>query len=358
MKLHSYILLCSVFLVSCEEFRYPLDSLPKGDVNTSLGDTVYVQQYPIWTGFNEPEDVIVGNEPFVYVADYGNNRVVMLELTGRVVGYSTYIKHPIAIAQDKRLQLIVCAEFDTLLPGNAATTFGAVYRIDLPAVNHLISAATPRRVFIELNDPSRRYTGIATILGNSYYLTRTGPKNELNRIDRDNAILGFASNDSLVTPITAGFSPDGSGLLSIHTVTGIATPPNSKNYDYAFCQIGASALYKVQWIRLVAEGQTTNWVSKFYTSADGAVDILKVNRFENPQGMTFDPSQNLFVVDAAKDSLIRFTSAGAEKYSFGGHGSGELQFDHPSGVAFHEKTLYVSDRNNNRIVRFKLSTDF
>ena len=93
--------------------EFPIQTLPTGNVNRNIGDTVYVQQNPDWTGFNHPQDIIIGNEPFVYVADTYNNRIVMLDIGGRILGYSQTIKNPVAIAEDKRLQLIVCAEFDT-----------------------------------------------------------------------------------------------------------------------------------------------------------------------------------------------------------------------------------------------------
>jgi sugar lactone lactonase YvrE len=157
--------------------------------------------------------------------------------------------------------------------------------------------------------------------------------------------------------MTATFSPDGTGLLSIHAFTGVATLPGSRSVEFVFAQTGQNSLYKVQWIRLVAEGQTTNYVSKFYPSVDGDIDLLRINRFTNPEGLTLDPSGNLYVVDSATDSLYRFSSRGIERYSFGGTGSGERHFRQPSGVAVFDRTVYVADRGNNRVVRFKLSTD-
>lgn len=360
MKNATMLIAFSVVLltIGCQEVRYPIDSLPEGEVHRNIGDTVYVQQNPVWMGFNHPQAVLVGNEPFVYVVDTDNDRIVMLDLIGRVIGYSKKISRPVAIAQDKRLQLLVCAQFDTLLPGKSApTTFGAIYRLDMVSKSHDIAAVTPERVFFEPSDSTRRYAGVAVLYNNQYYVCRNGPKNETTRLDRDNAILLFSKDDHLLTPVTTFFSPDGTGLLSLSTMSAIATMPTTRNQDFVFCQLGERALYKVQWIQLVSEGQTTNFLSKFYPSSDGNIDILQLDRFVRPAGVTLDPAGNLYVVDAAKDSLFRFSSRGIERYSFGGSGSGEMQFNEPSGVAFFDKTLYVADRGNNRIVRFKLSSD-
>jgi hypothetical protein len=355
----SYIVLALItYLIGCQEAQFPIDSLPQGSVNRKIGDTVYVVQNPVWTGFNHPQAVIVGNEPFIYVADTDNDRIVMLDLIGRVIGYSQKIKHPVALTEDKRLQLIICAQFDTLLPGKQApTTFGAVYRLDLAVTNHDITSIRPRRIFFEPSDSTRRYAGVASLYNNQYYICRNGPKNELTRIDRDLAILLFSKDDELLSPVTTSFSPDGTGLLSLSTMSAIATKPWDRSVEYVFCQTGDHALYKVQWIQLVTEGQTTNYLSKFYPSLDGSIDFLRLNHFTAPAGVTFDPTGNLYVVDAAKDSLYRFSSRGIERYSFGGTGSGDMQFREPSGIAYSDKTLYVADRGNNRIVRFKLSSD-
>jgi hypothetical protein len=351
------IMATCILMFGCDEAHYPIGSLPDAGVNTRIGDTVYVQQYPVWSGFNHPSAILLGNEPFIYVADTYNDRIAMLDLTGRVLGYSKTIKRPIALAEDKTLNLIVCAQFDTLLPGKSTpTTFGAVYKIDMVAVSHSISDGTIRRVFYEPTDSVRRYTGVATLFDNRYYITRTGTKNEVTRVDKDIAVLLFSSTDQLVSPVS-NLIPDGTGLLSIHNLTGIATLPTGRSVEFVVSQTGDNCLYKVQWIRLVSEGQTTNYLSKFYPSVDGDIDILRINRFQSPRGVTLDPSGNLFVVDGQTDSLYRFSTRGIERYSFGGTGFGEKQFREPSGVAYYDKTIYVADAGNNRIVRFKLSTD-
>lgn len=358
MKSRVFILLVgSLLSLACQEVRFPIDSLPASVVNKNIGDTVYVHQSPVWAGFNHPSAILVGNEPFIYVADTYNDRIAMLDLTGRVLGYSKTIKRPIALAEDKRLNLIVCAQFDTSLSIDAPpTTFGAVYKMDLVSVKHDIAAGNFKKIFYEKTDSVRRYTGVATLFDNRYYITRTGPKNELTRIDKDIAVLLFSSTDQLISPVS-NLTPEGTGLLSIHNLTGIATMPTGSSVEFVISQTGEGALFKVQWIRLITEGQTTNYASKFYPSVDGNIDLLRINRFSSPRGVTLDPSGNLFVVDSQTDSLYRFSTRGVERFSFGGTGSGERQFREPSGVAYFDKTIYVADAGNNRIVRFKLSTD-
>jgi hypothetical protein len=353
--------LCAM-VSGCTENKYPLptQSADEGISVVNYSDTLYVRQHPDWTGFNGPEGIIVGFEPIIYVADTYNDRIVMLDIAGRPMGYSQRIKRPVAIAQDHRLQLLVCAEFDTMISGTTVT-FGAIYRLYLPAVAHAIANAVPQRVFYEPGDATRRYTAVATLWDNSYYVGRTGPKNDAVLIDRDNAILLFDKNDVLISPVTSNFSSDGTGLLSIHSVTGVATVPTGKTVDFIFSQVRASdvePLFKVQWIKLVTQGQTTNYDSKFYPSTSGDVDLLTINKFVEPRGLVVDPLGNLLVVDAGANRVLRFNSRGIERFSFGGPDDPYGRtFNQPYSIAYFDKTLFIVDRGNNRICRYKLSID-
>ena len=132
------------FFTSCAE-KFDLTGIDTGDGNVNIGgDTVYVQLNPVWEGFNRPQDIMVGREPFIYVADTDNDRVVMLNLNGDVLG-SRSINRPVAIAQDYRLNLIVCAQFDTIV-GGQSQTFAAVYKIDLVSASHQINLAPVKRL--------------------------------------------------------------------------------------------------------------------------------------------------------------------------------------------------------------------
>ena len=356
----------------CQEDKYNVNSFPKTTTNANISDTVYIQQgipwgdsrYPQSGTFNGPQAVIVGNEPLVYVADTKNNRIVMLDIAGRVIGYSQRIQRPVALAQDKRLQLLVCAQFDTVLQGQTAT-FGAVYRLNLPAVNHNIANAIPQRIIWDTtlgNYASRAYTAVSTLYDDSYYIARTGQKNT-GTYDPDDAIILFSKNDVFQSSVTFDFTQQGTGLLSMHNVTALATMPSGTSNEFVFAQVQVSSvipLWKVQWIQLVVMGQTHNWISKFYPSVNGDIDFLKINRFSQPRGVALDKSGNLFIVDAGTDSLYRFNTRGTEQYSFGGHNDPYgRNFNQPCGVAYYDndKTLFVADMGNNYIYRFKLSTD-
>jgi hypothetical protein len=108
-----------------------------------------------------------------------------------------------------------------------------------------------------------------------------------------------------------------------------------------------------------------------YSKADRF--LYEPGRFENPQDVFIAPDVTgyIFVVDAGTDSVYQFTQRGYEGVnppahtgfskqiiaSFGGSGAGPFEFNEPSGICYFRKMLYVADKGNGRICRYKLSTD-
>lgn len=350
------ILAFAVFvLVNCtDKFNAPDNSVDPGYV--VIGDTVYVQQNPIWEGFNKPKDILVGHEPFLYVADTDNDRVVMMDLSGRVLG-SKSVKRPIALAQDFKLNLIVCAQFDTLINGNQVT-YSAVYKMDLFSVDHQIENVKLKRLLpkssFDFLRTDRVYTGVCVFSDNSFFVSRTGPSNN-NIIDPDNGIFIFAqkrkSNGSVIDTLMGRvplLEPEGTGLMSSNKISSL-TSFNDSRRDIIVTLIGNNS-FKSQWLRFVSTDDFTGYennLAPFYSR------MMEINRFGKPEDASLDDRNNIFVADAEKDSIFKFNSFGDEMESFGGPSI----FNAPHAIAYFDKTLYVVDTNNNRILRFILSTD-
>jgi hypothetical protein len=317
----------------------------------SYGDTSYVLKQPIWTGFNQPSDVHVGFEPFIYVSERGADRVTMLDLSGRIIGSSPSIRRPDALSQDHRLDLLVCGEFDTTIDGRQVT-FGAIYRMELVAALHNIASVPVRRIYFDPLNQNRRYTGIAILPDNSYYVTRTGPNN-ISPIDPDDAIMLFGADDELRPRVQwPGLSIDGTGLATLTHPTGITTFTRAGS-DFVFTQSGSKSLFRVQWITQRITGDVAQWESYYTPTRDGDLDFLRVSLFSNPEDVTTDDGGNIYVIDAARDSLFQFNPSGFLTQAFGG----PTQFASPEGVAYFDRTLYIADTQNNRILRYVLSTD-
>lgn len=342
---HDFLLIASVvFAWACGGEKFPLPPQPDDDGTAVVSDTTYLQLRPVWgteTGYplNQPQDILLGREPLIYIADTGNDRVLMLDLAGNILGQSQPVDHPVALTQDSKLNLLIVTESNK------------IYRINLVAVHHQIANAPVELVFNEVDNPDRRYTGIAAALVTlqnratiTYYATATGDDR------RDNQVLIFPEKFDVRIPSAVNLEPNGLGMLSAASPSGITTLRDF-SADFIFCMIGENS-FKVQWITPGEFGFTVR-----LNPALGNFDLLEPGKFSQPQDVTVDPEGNIYVIDAAQDYLFKFSAAGDELQSFGGSGSGEKQFNQPQGVAYFNRTLYVADTGNNRIVRFKLSTD-
>ncbi len=348
-----FLVFYSILLFHCSE-KYPLPPAPKDQSrSTTAGDTTYIQQFPNWDpdngyGFDSPTDVLVGNEPYIYVADSANNRIVMLDLNGNTIGNSQEVPGPVCISQDGQLNLII------------VNNTNKIYKIDLFDVQHNISAAPVQMVYEDVDHPQRKFSAVAAWHGTEsgdeeleqwYYVTVTGPEK------RDNAIFYFApkteSAHELIGPIN--MEANGTGMFSAASPSGITITDNfnfsTQFYDFIFTQTGFN-FYKVQWITTNVYG----FAIKLNPSTSPS-DIFAQGKFERPEDVTIDEQGNIFVIDAGLHRMFRFNKSGVEQFSFGEKGSGEKQFHRPMGIAYFNKTVYIADTGNNRVLRFKLSTD-
>lgn len=348
--------LAVIFISSCGE-KFNLNNIDLNNDNSNIGgDTLYIQLNPPWEGFNQPQDVYVGREPLIYVADTENNRIVMLNLAGQILSTRT-VKRPVAITQDYRLNLIVAAEFDTTV-GGITQTFSAVYKYDLVAVDHQMGSAPVTRLLPraqDLNRPALRYTGACVFANNMFYVARKGPNNS-SFIDPDNSILIFVpkslfsneEGDTLVGRVP-NIDPLGQGPVSAYDISSL-TSFNNQTIDIIITLTGGTS-FKGNWLNYLITPIDQRYVSNF---TPNSVDLVIPNQFGRPEGSALDNSGNIFIADAEKDSIFKFNAFGDELESFGGSDV----FNQPYGVSVFDETVYVADTGNNRILRFKLSTDF
>lgn len=353
--LFSTLILCLLVFACTDKFDIEEATSSINPNLINYGDTVYIQQSPNWTGFNNPQDMIVGREPFIYVADTDNDRIVMLDISGRVLGEKS-VKRPTALAQNHKLQLLVVGEFDTVI-NSENLTFSALYRIDLNEAGHILSNTNLERLLPQ--DPSidpfafnridRFYTGVTTFFNNVAIVSRKGPSNS-NPVDRDNSILTlfFTEDDSLIIGKIPGLEPEGTGILSANQISSLTSFP-TKSADIILTLIGNNS-FKVQWLEFISNSDFEGYQSKLGAFSS---ELMAVNKFGQPEDVALDNANNIFVADAEKDSIFKFNAFGDERESFGGT---EIMSS-PHAVAYHDRTVYVLDTDNNRILRFILSTE-
>lgn len=338
-------------------------------------------------GLNRPTDLIAGYDELIYVVDSGNNRIVQFDQTGRVVGISPSIPRPKAIAQTRNMQLLVTATADSLYDfggsiGKRLVPVSILYRLDLLAAGGNIGNALPERLFLEplyvLRDTVRILTGIATLYDNSFYVSRSSSLIG----DSSDVILRFNPTGQFVEYIAVFRSPLAPPDEPLYPVRGIyslssfAQPPQSDTVDtnpnFFFTTI--SPQQPRRFSVLSESSRRGEYVAiQSYTGEPPFPNgrfLNEVNRFKRPTDAAYDAEHQYYlIVDAETDSLHQYNTNGFEGVfnstdvsveptivSFSAFGNGD-RLNAPEGVCHFRQVLYISDTGNNRVLRFKLSTD-
>lgn len=351
------IALCTIVFLACNE-KYPMDTISSLARQTyTVGDTTYLEISPPFTGFNGPTVLYVGNDNLLYVAD--SNRILMMNFAGGVMGERA-IDNPSAIAQDWTLDLVVAGTVKRTT-ASGTSEVAALFRIHLvdstSGVYHDLARARIDTLWKEIIRPNRRFVGIGMMPDNSYLVARTGPDNS-SPIDPDTRVMRFSRNDKYITPVSDLATGVGNGIQYINQLTSLLTFPNSRNFILGQQQTGVA--YSVLWMVYRSTEDFEGWQPRFDPANPlyAGVDFIRPYRFVRPTGIAIDNRRlDIFVVDAALDSVFKFNSQGRlKRESFGALRLGHTF--HPVGATFFDKTLYVSDKSQKCIFRFKLSTDF
>lgn len=386
------------------------------DPNVIVDVVGYAALVPFWEGFNKPTAVTVGYDELIYVTDADG--VHVLDRAGRRLN-SYALRGAVAITQDRNLNVFVAARFDTVVSLVSPTTvwdLACVYVLrdlnrsnSVRVVDKLVhpftddsrgstSARIARLSKTDSNSDERvEFTGIATLADNTVYVTRRGPVNSGTGIAApDNTVLEFTrlrNPDQTfrqkwvnARQITA-LNPTVPSLISAvkpSAIMSFIAPPQRERMspDRSFLIAQADTTqpvpYRVLWISAVESPEGLSFqpnTTLLAQDTSKAERFLYGNgRFRRPSGLAFaaDGTNYIFMTDAATDSLHIFQTSGVEGIrrpgapssakaviaSFGGRGTGPRQFNKPSGVAYFRRVVYVADRDNNRICRFKLNTDF
>lgn len=358
-------------------------------VPTGVG---YVPVQPYFSGFNHPQDVFVGYDELVYVVD--DDGLHVLDQAGRKQ-YMISFDGATDVTQDRRLHTYVVAMVNINLNG-VEKKVSAVYHLEHTADGNYRFIDTLIHPFCDESrigsgfrntDEQVRFTGVACTADNRLYVSRTGPINNDPIANPDNTILIF-EKDGKYKSYSNGLNALNPSLKSAIGVSAIATfagPPQrvfgmNPSYDFLLTQADprTDIEFRALWIKQVndidlGEIYTENTTLFNFDTSKADNFLYKPFRFKNPTDIYVAPDQTgyIFIADADSNKLYQFTPKGFEGVnppatsglkkqqmtSFGGTGQSLTQFDGISGVCYFRKVVYVADKNNNRICRFKLSTD-
>lgn len=392
--------------------------LEEGRINPTLENVDgYAPVLPFWFGFDAPNDVHVGFDEFVYVTD--NNGIHLLDRADLSPRVTIPLRGANAITQDRLLNVYVSARIDTVIESidpNITWDLPAIFKIKnmngagpITFVDTLIfpfddgSLSTSAAQNARLNRNSNinyervQITGISTLADNTLYVTRRGPFNETSQVAApDNTVLEFQRivengvqtgkmrNVRQIRTLNPSVPSLRSGI-GLSSIASFVSPPQRDTFgddrSFLIAQTDQSKEipFRVLWINAVetVDGlvfqQNSSLLAQDTTQADGF--LYEPNKFIYPADIAFggDADAFIFVVDEIQNRLFQFQSNGQEGVpppagvedqtkqilvSFGEFGAGPKQFDMPSGVAYFDRIVYVADQGNNRISRFKLTSDF
>ncbi len=424
----------ALLLAGCDVFGSKDDPITDeifeaGETDPTLIDDVgYVALSPFFTrtlagSFDGPLDVFAGYDRFLYVADSLGLHV--LDLAGRPQALVDQVAgqplrfHPRAragdpalvsscLAQDRRLDVYVCARRDTTIDGRA-WDLPVIYRIrglttGTPDVQDIIwhpfddrsrrDQVRFRNPTDELRDEDVAFTGVGIFPDNRVYVARRGSVNTRadglppTVVPQNGLLLFLATGEN--TEYLNALGAATPSLVSAVGPTDIITfvlpneqqspPPDSRDFFLAQAPAGGPAPFGVLSVQVVESSLGIEYRPDIEKLAQVEIPdagdgfLYEEFKFERPADLAYaaDGTGYLFVVDAGKDSLFVFNPNGVEgvrppagetgtrpvRVSFGGEGGGPRQFRDPQGVTYFDRTVYVADTGNDRIARFRLNTDF
>jgi hypothetical protein len=314
--------------------------------------------------------------------------------------YSLVIPGATDVTQDRRLHVFVAGR--KML--NDSVNFAAIFHIinvsqgNAQFLDTLVhpncDASRAQTSFRGADDVAVQFTGLATLYDNTLYVSRTGPRNDVNSTVAvpDNGVLVFDKNMNNIS-YSQGLNPNESSLKSCVGLSAIATnaaPPQrlqgvstSKSFFSTLADKSKTIEFRALAINVIDNpdvgtqyGESSQFLNFDFSKANRF--MYEPSRFKNPVDCYIAPDQlnYYFVVDDETDSVYIFTNQGFEGVnppanstvkkqiiaSFGGIGkdgtsTGPFNFNNPSGVCYFNRTLYVADKGNNRICRYKLNVD-
>jgi len=425
--IYCLILLAALGFYGCDNIFGTKDNstteeiFEEGRIDPTLEQTDgYAALTPFWGDFDAPTDVYVGFDGFVYVTDAEGVHVLdRADLSPR---RTIELPGAVGVTQDRLLNVYVTARYDTVvseLPGERGEqtwNLPAIYKIknlngagEITYVDTLIhpfsdnSRGTTALEQFRLdrsrpdNDELVEFTGVGVLRDNNIYVSRRGPRNNLNVIEApDNTVLEFVQelengektgkmdNSNQFQALSPG-TPSLTSAINLSDITTFANPPQRdvfpENRNFLMSQ-GASnqnIAFRVLQVNVVETPSGTEFqpnqafLERDTSSTSGF--LYEEGKFEDPAGLAIagDQTNYIFVIDRAQHKLYQFKPNGEEGIdpppaavdrtrnlivSFGEQGNGPRQFNSPSGVAYFDEIVYVADTGNNRIARYKLTTDF
>jgi len=396
-QIYKKMLLLVVYLmaVSCDQDKLPLPSPKIKTTGFGANDTSYVELNPTWDnsflGLNlsHPTDITIGPDGYLFVADEGNDRVVVLNKSGSQIkdhglGQITGIEHPSGLCVDRKLNLFIVNGSNTLYYWNQYLNYVQIDSVAEKVVvfdktindtlhfnikeAYLMNPGDTENVefrkFLFTKDPqliekakalapihvnddiNASYNGVAAY-ENDIYVTDTNLQS-INKISLVPEFVVKTTDKTMILKYSGIFAGKvvnfGSGAGTVDQPWGITTDEFGNLY---FTQLGGN--FKVQ--KLDGEFYTSQYT--LYVNP-----IMDLNLFDKPYDVALDNSGDIFVMDTGASKLYKFFNKGSKAgrvADLGDKGVAIAEFNDARGIVFSENVIYIVESGENRIRRFEYS---
>ena len=414
-------ILCLIFISCIDRFEIPLDIESQNTSEFGAGDTTFLELSPRWDtsyGLNQPEEISISQDGRIFVADKGNNSILVFNQNGNkpdgfedltnLVDFNENSISPIDVDIDKKMNVFfidgsqkifnwnqywneiginkisVSATFTHIQTGVDTIAFAGT-DIWLSLLNNqdweisdgimttnqvLIDSLLRPHLFYDGEDEMnvyldtyyqsdvRQFTGITTPANdeNMVFVTDNyGGQNNQYRI------VQIDFKRSLILELKSGdlvwaFTGQFGGTVKgFGTGAGTVNQPLSIDVDYQ------GNLYYTQIgdyfpVHMIYPNLSGDFA--VYTSGfqPEADDIMNPTLFSNPVDIAVDQKRNVYVVDNIKADVTVFDANGSYFKKAGYEQDSINIMADPYAVAVDQRDiLYVCDRGNSSILRFQLS---
>jgi tripartite motif-containing protein 71 len=314
--------------------------------------------------FNTPRSITLDTSGNIYIGDTGNDRVQKFNssgvyvsqfgstaLTGAVTGITVDSSGDIYVIDESTHRVrkfdssgTLTYTFGTSGSGNGQLSNPNSVAVDSSGNLYVTDSSNRRVQKFNPNSPTSYLLYVSGLTANTTYHFRSYVTNASGTVYDTDATF----NTSVPTVATSSTSSitETTAILGGAITTFGGSFPTLRGFEY-----GTTTSYGSSVSEAVPSDLTLAFLTKFGTSGTGDGQFAA-----GPNGIAFDTSGNVYVVDIFTRRGQKFTSTGVYVSQFGSNGSGDGQFSNPNGIAIDSSgNIYVADSNNHRIQKFDSS---
>ena len=421
-KFSLFYIFIMIFIISCtKRFVIPSDIDSDNSGQFGAGDTTFLQISPLWDrafDLDQPEEISIAQDGRIFVADKGNNSIVVLDQNGNRPGGFEGLRNltdlnqdeisPIDVDVDKKMNVFFIDGSQRIFMWNQYWNESGINKISTSATfrhiqtgadtmaiagtdlwlsllndsdwgiiegvmdsdQSLIDSLMKPHLFYDGNDEMNVYLDTYYESDKSQFTGLTAPADNENMVfvtdsygglNNQYRIVQINFKRSLILELESGdlvwsyVGQFGGTVKGFGTGAGTVNQPLSIDVDYQ------GNLYYTQAgdyfpIHMIYPNLSGDFA--IYTSGfqPEADEVMDPAWFTNALDIALDENKNMYVVDNVNSDVTVFDSKG-DYFKKAGYGQDSLKFmAEPCAVAVDQRgVVYVCDRVNGSIYRYQLS---